>query len=91
MFRARLVVDIDSGAPIALQDIARHMREHRDRGAANVDTVDATLVEVPGHDGIAGAGIGIFTDPAGAKDAAIADFEQSAFQMIRHGLTPFLV
>jgi hypothetical protein len=40
---------------------------------------------VVAHDGVAGAVIWIFTNPARAEDVTVADFEQITFQFVRHG------
>jgi hypothetical protein len=79
------LVEIDGGLPVALQDVARHVRDHRDRPVGHVHAVDRALVEMPRDDGVAGAEIGILADPAGAQHAAIADFEQPPFEVITHG------
>jgi hypothetical protein len=50
----------------------------------DVDVVDSTFVEMPGNDGVAGAEIRIFADPARAQHATVADFEQPSFKMIGH-------
>src|SRR5206468_4425185 len=60
------------------------MRHRGNRVAANVHPVDRALVDAPRDDGVAGAVVGILADPARAEDAAVADFEQTAFQVIAH-------
>ena len=85
LLRRGALVDIDGDAPVALQDVAGKMRDNRDRRVRDLDPVDGALVEMVGDDGVARSIVGIFPDPAGAENAAVADFQQSPFKMIRHG------
>src|SRR6266542_3438265 len=43
---------------------------------------------MPGGDGVATAIIRISTNPARAKDVAVADFQQPSFQFVCHGVPP---
>jgi hypothetical protein len=79
-----LVVEVDGGGPVALQDVARDVSDHRDRSARHVDAVDRSLVEMPGDDGVAGAVVRILSDPARAQHAAVANLQQASFEVIRH-------
>src|SRR6266853_796206 len=81
---AGLVIDVDRGTPIALKDIARHVRDTHDGRAGVVNTLDIALVEMPRYDGVAGAVVGILADPARAQHATIADFKKTAFEVICH-------
>jgi hypothetical protein len=66
------------------------MRHAGNRGAGDIDAFDTALVEVPGHDGVAGAVIRVFADPTWAQDPTIADLQETAFEMIcHHCLQPF--
>ena len=82
--RGARVADIDGGSPVALQNVARHMGDQRDGLSRHIDAVDRSLVEVPRDDGVAGAVVGILADPAGAEYAAVADFEETPFEVISH-------
>src|SRR6185369_3123716 len=70
-----LVVEVDGGRPVALQDVAGNVRDHRDRPAGDVDAVDRPLVEMPRNDRVAGAEVRILADPARTQHATVADFE----------------
>src|SRR2546422_2477277 len=86
LLRRYLLVEIHGGAPVAFENVARHMRNHRDRPCRHVDVVDrAAFVETPGDERVAGAEVRILADPAGAQHATIADFEQASFEVIAHG------
>ena len=78
------VVDEDRGAPVALEDVAGDMRGSGDRHAGHVDSIDRAFVHAPRHDGVAGAVVGVLADPAGTQDVAIADFQQTTFEVIAH-------
>src|SRR5262249_5181948 len=86
LLRRNLVVEIDRGPPVSLQDVAGNVSDRGDGAAGDIDTVDVSLVEMPGNDGVAGTVIRVFADPAGAQDTAIANFEQPSFEMICHGV-----
>src|SRR5581483_7135001 len=78
------LVEIQRDAEIAVEHVAGNVRDNRDGAAADIETVDRALVEAVGEHRIAGAVIRILADPARAQHAAIAYFEQPAFQMVRH-------
>src|SRR5215813_7742776 len=79
-----LAVDVDCRFPVSLKYVARDVRDHREGRSRHVDVVDLSLVEVPGDDGVAGAVVGIFADPARAEHATVADFEQTSFKVVCH-------
>src|ERR1044071_3229244 len=60
---------------------------HREPGY--IDTVDFSVFEMMGQRGIAGPSIRIHTDPAGTEDFTITDFEEAAFEFVRHRASPF--
>ena len=65
------------------------MRDDRDRSVGDVDTIDrAAFVEAPADDRIASAEVGVLADPARAQDTAVADFQQTAFEVITHDRLP---
>ena len=78
----RAVVDVDELAPVALEHVARDVDDADERQAAHVDAADRALVEVVGDDGLAGALIGILSDPARTQRVARADLEQRALQLV---------
>src|ERR1700761_3391089 len=45
-----LVVDIESNAPIAFEDVARNVADRSDRRPADIDPVDNASIEVVGVD-----------------------------------------
>src|SRR6185295_6408017 len=88
LLRRHLVVEVDGGAPVARENVARNVGDKDDRAAGDVDAVDRAFVEMPGNDGVAGAEIRIFADPARAQHATVAHFEQPSLKMISHVCLP---
>src|SRR5262249_55608550 len=76
-------------APVALEDIAGDVDQTGEGAAGDVHALDHATIDMPGGDGVAGASIGIFADPAGAEDGAVADFQQPAFQFVGHDVAPY--
>src|SRR5262249_42195693 len=91
LLRRDLVVEVNRRSPVSLQDVAGDVRDHGDRSSRDIDTVNRSLVEMPGDDGVAGAVIRVLADPARAQDGTAAHFEESSFEMICHGDTSDLL
>src|SRR5215472_521986 len=80
-----LVVEIDRGPPVTLENVAWNVSDGADRATRDVDAVDRAFVEVPANDRVAGSEVGIFADPARTEHTTVAHFEKSSFQVICHG------
>ncbi len=86
--RRDAIVEINRRPPVALKDVAGHVGDHRDRAIGHIDAVDRSLVEMPRDDRVAGLEIGILADPARTQYPTVANFEQTAFELITHGRFP---
>src|SRR5262249_4577580 len=85
---ARLVIDIDRRPPVALEDVAGHVSQGNNGAPGDVNAFDRALVEMPANDGVAGSVVRIFSDPARAEYPAVADFQESTFEMVSHVIPP---
>ena len=66
------------------------MRNKRQRAPGHIDSFDRSLVEVVGDYGVAGPVVGILADPAGTENAAVADFEETPFEVVCHTRLPMV-
>src|SRR4029079_11340751 len=71
---------------MAGQDVAGDVDRQGDRAPGHVRALDGAAVEVPRQDRVAGASVGVLADPTGAEDVAGADLQQTAFDVVRHGI-----
>ena len=72
---ARLVIHKQDDLPVALEHVPGDVSGHRDSAPRDAGAVHGTLVDVPGHDGIASTvAIRILAYPTRAQDIASADF-----------------
>jgi hypothetical protein len=82
------VIDVKGCAEVPFQNIARDMKSGSHSAPRHINSIDMTSVEVPSLHGLAGAVIGVFTDPTWAENAAVAYLQKTAFEMIRHCYSP---
>src|SRR3990172_8158661 len=91
LLRRSLVVHVDDGPPVALEDVAGDVGQQHEAAAGYVDAVDRAPVDVVANYSFADAAVRVLSDPAGADHLAGADFEQASFQVVCHYQTSFYV
>jgi hypothetical protein len=64
------------------------MAEQAESEPGDVDTVDRAFIDVVCQNGVAGSVIGIFPNPAGTEDVAIANLKEFALKLVAHRQVP---
>src|SRR3972149_6744547 len=91
LLRRSLVVHVDDGPPVALEDVTGDVGQQHEAAAGYVAAIHRAAVDVVADDSVALPAVRVLPDPAGADHLAGAAFEQASFQLIRHFLTSFYV
>jgi hypothetical protein len=76
------LVEIANGDIAPVEHIAGDVRSHCICQPRDIDPFDHPTVEMICQGRVAGTIIGVLTDPAGAENSAVADFQQPAFQNV---------
>src|SRR5262249_24411694 len=86
----RPIVDIEMRPPIPLQRVPGNEYVDRKRQAGNVYPIDRATVEAVREARLTRPVIWFFAHQARAKNVAVADFENAAFELVRHRSPPLV-
>ena len=75
---------MNDNPPVTLQHVSGDVDDEGHGKAGYIDTIDLSPVEVMGQSRVTGAVIRIDADPARTKHFAIANFEETTFELISH-------
>src|SRR2546423_1912925 len=76
LLRRRAIIDIDTHAPVAFQDVAWDEGQDDQRVTGDIQPIDGALVDMPAEHAGTSAAIRILANPARAQGVARADLQQ---------------